>query len=103
MDAQAMDARFDRLEQAIFVGFDQINKELQAQRAELQSQRAEVQGLRDYVMQFRAEVIHRFQTLENRVEMMSLTLQAFDIRVPGLIKAVENMELRLAKLERPAA
>jgi hypothetical protein len=84
------------LEKAIFAGFDGINKELQAQRTELQS-------LRDYVMEFRAETIHRLETLENRVQMMSLTLQSFDIRVPGLTKAVENMDLRLAKLERPAA
>jgi hypothetical protein len=60
MDAQSMDARLDRLEQAIFARFDQIS--------------ADVRELRDYVMDFRAETIQRFERLENRVDMILLTV-----------------------------
>jgi len=96
MDAQSMNARLDRLEQAIFARFDQISTEVAALDRKVTS-------LQEFVLEFRAETIQRFEHLENRVDMMLLTVQSFDARVPALTKAVMDMQVRMGKLEKPAA
>jgi len=37
------------------------------------------------------------------VDMMLLTVQSFDARVPAITKAVMDMQVRMGKLEKPAA
>src|SRR5690349_9741563 len=57
---------------------DQICAEARDARAGLPGTRAELQELRDCMIDFRAETIHRFQQLDNRVDIMALTVQSAD-------------------------
>jgi hypothetical protein len=79
---------------------ERIERTIGTIHADLMDFRSEV---RTYVREFRSEVIQRFEQLENRVDLVVDTNRAIDMRLPGLTRAIGELQVRLDKLERPAA
>jgi uncharacterized coiled-coil protein SlyX len=62
-----------------------------------------IQGINSYLLEFRTEMIQRFDQLETRLEMVEATVHSVDARLPALTKAINNLQVRMDKLEKPAA
>jgi hypothetical protein len=111
------EARLDQLERLIREGFQQTDQRLAGigQHLEQTDQRLAIiaerldgvdrrlDNLQNYVLDFRTEVIQQFARLESRLDMMTVTVQSLDSRVPALTKAVFDLQTRFEKLVRPAA
>jgi hypothetical protein len=76
------DERIERLEQTVNHGFAEI---------------------KEYLLEFRTEMIQRLRHLEGRVDVIADTNRAIDIRLPGLTSAIMELQVRMDKLEKPAA
>jgi len=64
---------------------------------------ASLDAIREYILDFRGEAIRRFDQVEARLDMVIVTVQSFDARVPALTKAVLELQVRMEKSQRPAA
>jgi hypothetical protein len=52
-------------------------------------------------MEFRTEVIRKFDDIDQRLETMSSALAGFDTRIPALTKSVIRLEERVYDLHDP--
>jgi chaperonin cofactor prefoldin len=99
----SMDDRLDRLEKAIFERFDKMNARQDKMDERLDRLQADVASMRTYLLDFRAEVNKRFDAWEIRVEVVTDAARSIDMRMPGLTRAINDLQIRLERLERPAA
>ena len=111
------DERMDRLEKAIFERFDRIDARLdkiEGRLDKIEGRLDKIEGRLDrveasqvemtaYLLEFRAEVINRFDRLESRVDLVTDTNRSIDMRLPGLTRAIGELQVRLDRLEQPAA
>jgi chromosome segregation ATPase len=98
-----MDERFDRMDER-FVGIDR-SIEAQGRSIEALTQTANVltqsvNTLTGYLLDFREEVIKRFQTIDNRLEVFSAGFASFDSRIPALTKGIMDLGAGASQFER---
>jgi hypothetical protein len=113
----------EELRQLIREGFQQLNERLAAveqRQAALEQRQAAMEqrqaameqrqsameqrqdALQAYMLEFRSEVIQRLDQLETRLYMIALSVQSVDGRMPGIAKAIDNLQVRMTKFERVA-
>lgn len=83
------DERLEQLEALMREGFQEMRQRMDRQD--------------HYLAEFRSAMIQRFEQLESRMDMLTITVQSLDSRVPALTKAMLELQVRMGKLERPAA
>jgi DNA-binding FrmR family transcriptional regulator len=100
---ERMNQRFDRVDER-FVGIDR-SIEAQGRSIEALTQIANaltqsVNTLTGYLLDFREEVIKRFQTIDNRLEVFSAGFSSFDSRIPALTKGIIDLGAGASQFER---
>jgi hypothetical protein len=94
-----MAVRLDRLEQLMRDGFQQVNERITAAE---QGIHARIDRLETYVLEFRSESIRRFESLDSRLDILAATMHLMHGTMPILTKAMDDVQVRLGKLERAA-